>query len=52
MRVHAIPADYAMYGSCERIDIYRSIGIGMNSRPYEASENLLKLSIERFEATG
>ena len=41
-----------MYDTCERLDVYYSIGIGMNARLKKASENLLQEAVKRFEATG
>jgi len=45
----AVPA---MYGTCERIEIEYSIGIGMNQRLKNASENLLNEAVAQYEATG
>jgi hypothetical protein len=41
-----------MYRTCEQLDIYYSIGIGMNARLKKASENLLDEAVDQFEATG
>jgi len=41
-----------MYDTCERLDVHYSIGIGMNARLKNASENLLEEAVRRFETTG
>jgi hypothetical protein len=41
-----------MYDVCERLGVYYTIGLGMNSRLKQLSENTLKMAVERFEATG
>jgi hypothetical protein len=41
-----------MYDACERLGVDYTIGLGMNARLKQLSENTLKTAIERFEATG
>lgn len=41
-----------MYEACERLDVPYTIGIGMNSRLKDLSENTLKTAVGQFEATG
>jgi hypothetical protein len=41
-----------MYAVCERLGIWYTFGIGMNSRLKQASDELLAEAVERYEQTG
>lgn len=41
-----------MYQVCERLDVYYSIGIGMNVRLKKGSDVLLERAVQQLEATG
>jgi hypothetical protein len=41
-----------MYEACERLELDYTLGIGMNARLKQMSENTLTMAINRFEATG
>jgi hypothetical protein len=41
-----------VYRACEQLDLYYTIGIGMNSRIKKLSDSLLDEAVRRFEDTG
>ena len=41
-----------MYETCEQLELHYTLGIGMNARLKQMSENTLKTAVNRFEATG
>lgn len=41
-----------MYEVCERLDLHYTVGLRMNPRLKQLSENTLKTAVEQFEATG
>lgn len=41
-----------VYRACEQLDLYYTIGIGMNSRIKKLSDSLLDEAVRRFEETG
>lgn len=45
----AVPA---MYDACQQLDLFYTIGIGMNARLKRLSENLLAEAVQRFDETG
>ena len=42
----------AMYDACERLDLFYTIGIGMNARLKKLSESLLEEAVQQFDETG